>query len=193
MPSDERLVEEHDRERDGEERRHPHGRRGPRRPCIADREREEDLGDARRENAGECERPDGGTFQSPTIAADDERDAVRRDDGQQTPRRAGRRRGRAPGGAPRSCRRRAPQSRARGRPRPSGRPASRAVDAACRPPPARRAGSRSSITAQPAQPSQPRLLREEQHAEERGEGRLEREDERGPAAVVRDCTQVATR
>ena len=76
---DERLAEEHRGEGDGEERRHPDRRRGPRRAGVANREGEQHLRDARPEDAGERERPDRGDVPVAGDRGRDERDAERRE------------------------------------------------------------------------------------------------------------------
>ena len=76
------LVEQNERDRDGEERRRADRDRRARRAGVADREREEELREAGAEHAGEQERPDAAEVD---VAGDDERQRhhERRQDRQQ--------------------------------------------------------------------------------------------------------------
>ena len=162
----ERLVEEHGGERDGEQRRHADGRRCARGPGVADRQREEDLGHARPENAREREWPHGGDV---VVAGDRALPRARRraraDREQRTAERvvaAGERR-------PERHRHRA-EERRRAEREDDGVHQAGSVPAAARATEVEAAaGSASripvSITAQPAQPRTPSRSTSEQHAE----------------------------
>ena len=76
-----RLVEQRERDDDGEERRRPHDDRGARRARLAHGQREEELRQPRPEQPGEQERPHLAQLQ-PLRDREGQRDRRRRGDGQ---------------------------------------------------------------------------------------------------------------
>ena len=82
---DERLVEEHERRCHGEQRCRPDRHRGARSTCIAHREGEQDLRDARRQEPGEDERPRVCEVPVAACDRDDRRHQARGHDGEQAP------------------------------------------------------------------------------------------------------------
>ena len=109
-PRLERLVEQRQRDRHGEERRGADRHRGPRRPRVAHGEREQQLREPRAEQAGEQERPDVEELRAALSRRERQRDDERRQDRQQC---AGLRAGAPREGVPQRHRHRAEQRRRR--------------------------------------------------------------------------------